>query len=513
MTSGRDALHAIDAKIAAARQDINQSAGNNASDARQIADLETREAAVYADLARMRIHSLTSEGTSAPSDDRLAAADQHATDLIDTHEAHVQRLEEVLNAASAGLQELEIKRRTLEADHNAAVEEHEDAAAKTRERLEQDGAYQAKAAAVEDANATAMRAAKKLEVSLADRAEKGAPYEADPLFKYLYDRQYATPGYRASPPIAALDGWVASLIDYRQHRLNYARLLDIPHRLSGHVAHLESTAEAAEIALEDLERNALEADGVGFLRQRLATIQNEIDKIDADIFHAEQAHADAANTHAAAIGGQAGPLKEAHDLMAREIADMSMPDLRFLAAETPEPEDDQLVDELIRLKRERLELEETRKAAARSAGRMRQQLTELEKVRRKFKAARFDSPYSTFRGNGMIETLLSDYLRAALTKDELWRRLQRAHRTRQRDWETDFGGDEWRDVFGLPDRWGSTGSPQGRSGHADWSGGGKRRRIRHIPRAPRPRVPFSSGGGMSGGGRSGGGGFTTGGGF
>ena len=199
--------------------------------------------------------------------------------------------------------------------------------------------------------------------------------------------------------------------------------------------------------------------------------------------------------------------------MAREIADMSMPDLRFLAAETPEPEDDQLVDELIRLKRERLELEETRKAAARSAGRMRQQLTELEKVRRKFKAARFDSPYSTFRGNGLIETLLSDYLRAALTKDELWRRLQRAHRTRQRDWETDFGGDEWRDVFGLPDRWGSTGSPRGRSGHADWSGGGKRRRIRHIPRAPRPRVPFSSGGGMSGGGRSGGGGFTTGGGF
>ena len=123
-------------------------------------------------------------------------------------------------------------------------------------------------------------------------------------------------------------------------------------------------------------------------------------------------------------------------------------------------------------------------------------------MRRRFKTARYDSPYSEFTGSDAIGLLIAELLRGALSRDDVWRRIERDHKTRRRDWDNDFGGDDWRDGFGLPDNWGAPG-PFGTGPIS----GSRRTSAPRPARPPRmPRMP-------SGGGRSGRGGFRTGGGF
>lgn len=521
MTSGRDALHLIDARIVETRNALSDTASAAATDARTRAALDAQEAELYAALAELRLDALNGdrEGETVRPTAAVAAAEKRALDLIAQHDDYLAAAADRLDKAKAELDAAEAVRRELEGEHEAALAAHEEAAAATRERLSTDDAYLAKAAALEEAAATTERARIKRDAALAERAEKGAPYEADPLFKYLFDRRFATPAYRAAPPIAALDGWVATLIDYRNHRLNYARLIELPDRIADHVDALEDAAAALELDIEAYERDAMTSDGVDALRDKTAKLATSLEAADEAIASAETARHEAGGAHAAAADGREGPLADAREAIAEAIRDMEIPDLKRFADATETLADDRLVDQLISLRRERLEFEDARADAARAHRRRSRSLSDLEEIRRRFKAARYDSPQSTFRGERLIETLITEFLAAQINRDEVWRRIQRAHRTRRRDWETDFGGDEWRDVLGLPGgrhgSWGGGDWSQGGWGSGPWGSGGSWGGMGGRPsrtRRHRPRIRRMPRGGFGGGG-FGGGGFGTGGGF
>lgn len=495
MTSGRDALHQIDASIADARRTLARASDLAAADARLIAELDQRQIGAYQRLADLRIIELKSD---SPSNGALGRADQDATALIERHDAALADMIAARDKAAAALDSLESARNAADEAVESSIAVHDAAAAATRERLEGDAQWRAKADALEELNAMAARASQKLDVAREDRAKKGAAYEADPLFQYLRERKFGTRDYRAFPLFAMLDGWVAGLINYRDHRLNYERLLEIPERFSDHAERLKEKAAETTEALAAMERDALEKDGVGRLRDAVASARAKVEALDAEIAGAEEKHKTLAENAAAAAAGKAGPLAEARDLIAAALQRVAIPDLKVLAAESATPEDDRIVDSLIGMRRQRMEIEEARRAATASLDREARSLSDLEALRRRFKSARFDSPYSEFSGRDIIAVLLSEFLRGAIGRDDLWRRIERGHRTRKRDWDNDLGGDSWRGGFGLPDNWGGSG---GSWGGGDWSGGPVIRRPSgaRIPRPPRaPRLP--SGGPVSRGG-------------
>lgn len=498
MTSGRDALHQIDGSIAEARRRLAQAGDAAAIDVKTLAELDQREIAIFQELAEIRLIHLKTDDANGGS---LGDIDRKARERISAHDAAIAAMAEARDSAALELERLEAARRNAEADVDAAVARHEEAAASTRARLETDDLWRAKAGDVDELAAMARRAEQKLEVAREDRAKKGAAYEADPLFQYLRQRKFATSGYRAFPLYRLLDNWVASLIKYRDHRLNYERLLEIPERFSAHVERLKAEMDVARDALEKMERDALEKDGVGALRDAVNNARALVETLDKQISDAEESHNSLAKRHADTAAGDEGPLAEARQMVAAALARNSIPDLKILAAETASAEDDRLVEALIRTRRERMEYEEARRGAINSLDALGRRLSELEDVRRRFKGARFDSPYSEFTGKDVLALLIAEFLRGAMSRDDLWRRIERGHRTRRRDWDNDLGGDEWRGRFGLPDNWGGTMGGGWGGGH---SGGGPR-----MPRAPRPpRIPRMP----SGGGRRGGG-FKTGGGF
>ncbi len=507
MSTGREALHQIDARIADMRRIMREASSAAVDDGRAAAAIDARELEIYAALADLRLAAIDANGQADATHRRLARADADAADLLAEHDSHMANLSAAAERSKTVLEDAEHHRRAQESQLEDAVVAHDFAADATRGRLEQDPDYRASADAVENANATATRAEKKLELARADRTDKGAAFEADPLFMYLHERRYATTDYKAWRPFVVLDDWVARLIDYRVHRQNYDTLLAIPDRIEEHVAHLKDVAAAAEAALVELERRALEVDGVGALRQKVSDVRAKIDSADVAITDAENDHEKNVSALRAAAAGDSGPFKEAHDLIVGAITGLSIPDLKELALETLTLEDDRLVEDLIGLRRERLEMEEARAAAAHAAKRQARQLNDLEEVRRRFKSAKYDSPYSEFKGGRVVDALLSEFLRAAMSRDELWRKIERSHRRKRRDWESDFGGDEWRDVFGMPQDWGGS---DWRGGSGPWGGsrprrGGSRPRMPRPPRRSRaPRIKFPS---------RGGGGFKTGGGF
>ncbi len=505
MTSGRDALHRIDGAIAEARRRLARAGDAAAADGKRLADIDARRVEAFRALADARISLLKSGGAAS-----LGAADRKARELIAVHEAAISALAARRSDASKAVERLEADRRDAESARDESVARHETAVAATRARLDGDAEYDRRAQAVEAGDAVAKRAAQKLELARADRAAKGAPYEADPLFMYLVRRKFATRDYRAFPLFALLDRWIAGLVKYRAAKLNYDRLTELPERLAEHAARVEKEAAGLAELLEAYERAALEKDGVGALRDAAAAAGARLEALDKAIEEAEgrQAAADAEFNETAA--GRAGPLEEARRVLADALDDRSIPDLKVLAAETETRDDDSIVSELIGLKREAMELEEARDAEARSLESGRGRLSDLEDIRRRFKQARFDSPYSEFPGEDLIGALIVEFLRGSLARDDFWRRIERGHRARRRHWDDDFGGDSWRDGLRLPRRHGEGSGwplPGPMSPGPTLPGPSFPSRTVRVPRIP------SGGGFRTGGGFRGGGGFKTGGGF
>jgi hypothetical protein len=79
----------------------------------------------------------------------------------------------------------------------------------------------------------------------ADREEKRRPYEADPLFMYLWRRRYGTREYRASNLVRYFDRKVAHLIGFETARINYAMLMELPDRLREHADRLKASRGGA----------------------------------------------------------------------------------------------------------------------------------------------------------------------------------------------------------------------------------------------------------------------------
>ena len=155
--------------------------------------------------------------------------------------------------------------------------------ATTMDRLEADPEWQARTAAVATAEKTAAAAGEKASQAEADRDEKRKPYDADPLFTYLWERGYGTSAYRAGPIARFFDAKVARLVGYDTARPNYHMLNEIPLRLRQHADRLDQAVNEARAALEAYERQGLEADGIVALEADMQAAGEAHDKAEAAI--------------------------------------------------------------------------------------------------------------------------------------------------------------------------------------------------------------------------------------
>lgn len=503
---GRGALIRLDQTLASARNALAEALETEQQASGDLVRIHQAQAAAYMRLADLQI--------GADDDrERLTRIDGDIDALMDAHEAFVNKSRAALDAKDDEITRLEAERADRAEAVDSAIEAYEAAVAEVEASLEASEAYRGLIETASEAEAVTERARRKLEIASEDRVEKGAPYEADPLFMYLWKRRYRTPDYDASPFFRVLDGWVAGLCKYDRAYMNYDRLTELPVRFAEHVDRMEEAEAKARDALEAAEAHALKTAGADALQADVETAREALAATDARIDTAEAEHLTLADTHAAAEAGQEGPAHEARLRLADALRKSSFPDLRVLVTQTVTIEDDAVVDQLVTLRKDELDLNMRRKELGLAPRDRRQTLARLEHFRRQFKVEQLDSSFATFKASA-VDNTLDALLSGRLRPDDALRGLKRSMRRRQPKAHPGFGGRTRRRTSGIPEiaqdiGWQilkEIGRSSGRSGGSPLgfpSGFPGSRRSGRSVSFPKPSIKI--GGGRRGGFRTGGG--------
>lgn len=481
MLTGKQALSRIDAAIGEAREEARKTATRLEEATRRELILREEERVCFADLARFRIAAAVRDKIAGALED----AGRRVTTLLELRETAREALEAEIAANDARLDEFQAAREKaaekLE-DISAALDEAE---AAVQDGLAGDKAYTAQLKIAEASQKIADEAETKRTLTQEDRKTKGAPYEADPLFSYLWERKYGTSEYQARGLVRMADRWVARLISFEAARQNYFMLLEIPKRLKTHVDTMRTKADAdleALVALEDAARASSEAPA---LEARHKAAREALDGIDADIAQLETKAEILGERRAAFLNGTDEHFIRAVETVSRGLEDNSLAELKRAAFRTPEPEDERIVTRLQRIGDELDDLDEAKSQLSQMQAAADKRVRDIQELRGEFRRKRYDDYTSEFGDGDLFVSLLGAFIAGALSSSRYWGQLDRSHRRRPRKSKPDFGSGRFR----FP---GPTSFPGSRGGGRS-SGG------------------FRTGGGFGGG--SSGGGFRTGGGF
>ncbi len=217
--TGRQTLTDMESALAELRREESALSDRLAQITDRIGLRRADEAAAFGDLARFKLE----QGTGGLAD-RLDRASREARAAMERREAAIRALDADRNARTATAADAERELAAGRAELDAVETRIEGLAPEVDALLAADAAHGALIAAAEAAERVEEAAARKATQAEADLATKGKDYEADPLFTYLWKRQFGTAAYASRGLTRVLDRWVANLIGYSGARASYAVL-------------------------------------------------------------------------------------------------------------------------------------------------------------------------------------------------------------------------------------------------------------------------------------------------
>jgi hypothetical protein len=489
--SGNDVLALIERTLTDTRSEIGNIDTRLARATAELERLKQSEIGCLSVLARMRLREIEAAEVSASLD----ATGLSVRELLAQREVARAENEAAIMRAEDARQALDRERAGQHDVVDAAEQTLDEARAAAQKALAADEYYRAAMAAAEASDRVADLADAKAKAAHRDRDEKGKPYEADPLFSYLWLRGFGTPAYVGAGLARPLDRWVARVANYEPLRRDYWMLTELPARFDEHAKRMRLKADDDLAAVHALERAAAEAAGVPQREDELAKAAEALAAIDARIEEHQAALDALVEKRAAFAAGDDELSRRCNEIIRDALRGETMRSLRERANSTPTPDDDAAVDQLtvVRADLPRVEAEAKRLRELHETNRDR--AAKLEEIRKRFKDSRYDAVSSEFVNGALIAALLTQLLSGALGTGDIWDALKKQQRNRQladpRFGSGKFprGGNPW------GGGWGGGSSGGGRGGGGFGRGGG-----------------FGGGGFRTGGG-FGGGGFKTGGKF
>ena len=473
MWSGQKTLASIDQSLHQVRQQVLELDAQVQTASRKLVQLEQDEADGYRQLARIRLDQLI-RGEILTG---LDAADQRVQALLAEREQALQALQARIESSQQAQDDLDAEREARRQQVDQASERLDQGEAVTQQRLQENPAHKELLAAAHVADDIAKQAEAKTARAEADRVGKGGPYEADPLFMYLWERRFGTSGYAAGPLTRFLDSKVAKLCDYHAARPNYAMLLEIPARLREHAQRVRSDANESFAALQAMEVAAADADGIPGLRAAVEQAEQGLRSIDERIRQEEQTFNRLVQERARYAAAEDTYFSQSITTLVAEFEREGFYSLRQQAEATVTAEDDRIIQKLADIDHEKRQqkdaLDQNKQMHARHLGR----LQELQGVRRNFKRESFDDMHSAFDNTGLLAVIMNEFLRGVASSDDLWGTILQNQRYRQTRSNPDFGSGGFgrsRKVWRLPSsrRRGASRAGTGRRGDGFRTRGG-----------------------------------------
>ncbi len=422
MKTGREILMHIDGQAAGMRTQINTLNENISQAQKDIETYEKEELSLYTELAKLRLElfqdgELEKKLNHAETEiEEILAQREKKRIALDQRLAENQQLQDVaederLKAAKA-LDTLDKKIKSAEA--------------KTLKTLEKTNPYNANEAHIDKIEAQIGRITSKIELATSDYDEKILAYKSDPLFMYLWDREFGTSGYKISLPlIRFLDRWTSRICDYEAARRNFSALSSIPTKLRSHKERLEDQIDALEEAQDKALHEALSDNGILTLQADHDEKNKHLEQIDAHIHELEESYQDILQQKQAILENTDSLYTNALSSLSESYQNQSLKSIRKAALSTSTQKDDQLIHRFYALDDKiddaKNRLHSYRKAIDAEHSRLR----DVQDIRKTFKHKRYDSAQTSFSDGNMFSILLGQFVTGVLTNHLFWEAVAR----------------------------------------------------------------------------------------
>jgi hypothetical protein len=470
MWTGRETLGSIESAIAKLHREESQLDAALRSAVAETERLRKERGEALRELARIKLDEMAA-GRLVQN---LDAGERRAHQLLDDFRKRIA-------AVSAHREALLKEVVTAQATRNAAaglvenaLEAVEAVRADVEGKVQRLPAWQRAKAVYDEANAVATEAEKKAALSESDLGAKRKPYDDDPLFIYLWRRNYGTGRYSASNLTRLVDRMVADFVGFGDVRANYAALIEIPLRLREHAGAKRAAALERQTALSEIERRAMVEAGIepkervlAEARLKLAAADKAVEEKQGDLRKVDE-------EHRGLVAGGANPAyDEALTTIALADSKDQIAALYQEARRTPTAADDAIVRRLEGIDAAVVKADQEIAGLRRTAQDLARRRLEVEGVRDRFRGAGYDHPHSNFPNNDAISDTLGRVL-AGAAGAILWEVLQGGYTNRGPRGRPDFGYPSSPFPFPIPGG-GNRGSHGGEwrepTSQGDWSAG------------------------------------------
>jgi hypothetical protein len=463
MISGRQVLGQVEQAVAQLRHEEARVDAALRAAGEEAAQLRLARMNAFRELARIKLDAMRQPGFVGEID----AAERQALGIIESRRRALESFATRRREAERAVEKREGERHGRAEELERALEALNELRARVERETRSGASWSEQRARIDAAEEVARQAEKKAEVAEADRVEKGRPYEADPLFMYLWRRKFGTAEYRAGNLARFLDRRVARLVGYDKARANYALLNEIPVRLREHARRMKAEIAAERTRLTAVERVALQAAGAAPLQAAVETARTRLVEAEQALAAARRELAEFDKQHDASVLNGDLPFKDAIELLAKADAAQDLRSLYEEARRTPSPQDDALVRRIETTEAAIGEAERRMGKMQRELATISQRRAAIEDERQDFRQHGYDRPYGGFGNAQVIGSVLGGTLGGVLQGTVLRDTFRDGYRREPGPWDSDFG-----DLSPFPqDGGGWIGGGDSGGGGGDWSGG------------------------------------------
>lgn len=425
MISGFEALQSIDRAYAQLREEEMRLDDRLRSVSEEAARLRQERLARLHRLAEVKFRMLKTGELARDLD----MAEREVRRLLDEAERENAQAAAGREKATAALKQAEATRAACAAEFEAAGRALQAFETSHQPTIVAEAKWIALTGEAERAEKTWREAERKTRQAEEDRETKKTPYESDPLFVYLWKRQFGVSAYRGGGIVRYFDGLIARMINYPEARANYAMLNQIPERLRAHVDRLKTSLDALRQEIANFRQERLLAAGAGPLQARLRQAQSAHAASGAEVAERQKEFAAADAKYDAIIGKNSdGLLARAVQLMVDNDSRDDVITLYREAERTRSNEDKEIVAQIDQLTRQlgktEADLTQLRAQSRDLAGRR----EEIENARASFRRRRYDYPGTTFRNEAAINDVLGGVLSGMIQGAVLEQVLQQGYR-------------------------------------------------------------------------------------
>jgi hypothetical protein len=436
MISGRQVLSTIEQVVARARSEEARFQKSLETATEEAARLRLERMEAFRELARLKLDPTTGKDVLG----ELDAAERRALTLLAERRATLERLTGRRRTAEDAERRAEAERHDKAAAFEAALKALQDQRARVEADTRISGEWAAARARVEAATAIAGKAEAKAAQAESDQSEKRRPYEADPLFMYLWGSKFGTAEYRSRGLVRFLDRQVARLVGYDTARANYALLNEIPQRLREHATRVREEVEAERRRLQEVERAALLKAGIEPLEARAAQAKAALDGAERKLAEAKSDLAALDRMYDSSVLEGDAPYREATELLAQADAQQDLTRLYREAVTTPSPRDEAIIRRIEGIETALGEAERKIGEAERQAREYAQRRSMIERERDDFRRRGYDHPSGSFGNETVLSSVLGGVLGGLLQGTVLRDVLQGGYQRQSGPWDSDFGG-------------------------------------------------------------------------